>query len=476
MTAVKHKSASALEAFACMAMTVCLFVMHRSGIYEAVALPLQIVLSLCSFSNPITGIFYLSAAQVIPDPPGIALSSSQLAIAGFFLWHVLKFDFKDVRATSLFLSMAAPFVIWCAACSFLPGGWGLRTVLVLIYCMLTGYAAIILCRRSGNRVIHCVIAFLTAQALASSMYWMIYLNLGTPVEIFDWELYGSSLREGARMGTSRGNANTLGVPMALALSGVVLVVLGGVARIRNHGIYWICGGAILFLLCFPALIAAGTRGAMVSLAVGVSLAFVNRRIFMLHPLLTFGVVAAVLFLGALCWKRFGLGRSWEEIERRVEYYQTTQASSFLAGRDVVWQEAFAAVLKSPIIGGGKPEIVSYAGREEMWASHSTYLDAGLIGGIPALLFFMGFIIYPVYFCWKHRHIRAVWMFLTSYAVAASTLTSLSGIQYKYIWMLWALFSVWVPRFPASSGLRSRLGITNQRKRRALLLPEPASEH
>ena len=474
---LKSKITRKAEIIACIAMAVVLFAMHRSGLYETFALPLQILLSLVSFANPITGIFYLSAAQVIPDPPGIGLSSSQMAVVGFFLWHMLKFDFEDVTASRFFFWGAAPFLIWCTVCSLLPGGWGLRTVLILFYCMLTGYAAIILCRWSGNRVIHCIIAYLSAQTLAASLYWMVHLKLGTPVEIFRWELYGSSLIEGARMGTSRGNANTLGVPMALALSGVLLIMFKGIVKMKKTGVFWICGGAFFLLFaCFPALIASGTRSAMISLAFGVALAFFNRRISMRNPLLSVAAVASALCVGAYCWFKFDLKKNWEEIGARAEYYQVTHGSGLLSGRDVVWQEAFDAVLNSPIIGGGKAEIKSYAGQEEMWASHSTYLDAGLLGGVPALVFFAGFVMVPFYVAWKHRHYEYVWLFLSCYTIAALTLTSLSGMQYKYLWVLWALFSVWIPKLQSRSVSQRSVGKDKQKRQRALLLPETATEH
>lgn len=466
----QEKRPTGLMVVWCLVIAGCCFSMSITGIYGAAALPLQTLLSLTSFANPITGLFYLSAAQVIPDPPGIPLSSSQLAISGFLIWHAFNFDGKEYKAAVPFLSAVAPFIVWTTFCSALPGGWGIRTVFVLLYCLLTGYAAVILCRRSGNRVLVCALAFLSAQALAASLFWVLKLKLGTPVEAFDWEIYGSSLREGARIGTSRGNANTLGVPMALGLAGGLLFFLKGMFRKALVRRRYFFAGAVLFLICFPALVASGTRGAMIAFGCGLVFALFNAKIVLRGPAIIGGGGAIAVTVAVFSWFHFDLGKSWGEIQGRAEYYESMNGDSRFAGRDLVWHEAVGAIFDSPLIGGGKPDIESYAGAESMWASHSTFLDAGLMGGIPGFAMYLGFVLYPIYLAICFKKDPNVWLLMSAYITALVTLVSLSGMQYKYWWVLWALFSIWFPKMRGEGRKRNAV-----RRRRPLNLSVRSTE-
>jgi len=275
--------------------------------------------------------------------------------------------------------------------------------------------------------------FLAGQALAMSMFWIIKLHLGTPVQAFAIELYGDSTLEGARIGTARGNANMLGPPMALAFIGVIGWFI---SRPRPS---WITGMITLvgMALVLPPLIGSGCRGAIVALAFGLACLLVigvlAHRSFINASLVLVGIVV-VLILG---WQRLGLGEHWQELSQRQEQQQS-ERGSVMAGRTLEWTAAWRGILDSPLIGGGHVEKQSYLDAEEMWASHSTYLDAGLTGGLPGMVLFGWLGLKPILELWRRRREAVIGWLLAVYAVSIISIGTTSAMQMKHFWMLWGV--------------------------------------
>jgi hypothetical protein len=113
----------------------------------------------------------------------------------------------------------APFFVWDSGLALLRGDYKFGAL--LLFAILTGCAVTALVRQSGNRLMICLMMFLGGQALAMCLFWILKLHLGAPVQAFATELYGDSTLAGARIGTARGNANMLGVPMALVCIGAI---------------------------------------------------------------------------------------------------------------------------------------------------------------------------------------------------------------------------------------------------------------
>jgi O-antigen ligase len=425
-----------LEWFLCGIILVGCAALHLTTLYYPLGLPIEVGLSLISFATPISGLFYLSAAQVIPDASGSPLPSAQMALAGFLLWQSVKGKDMDLFQLGRPLWIAAaPFFVWEAGMALTRGDY--RFGLLLLFAILTGSATAVLVRQSGNRFAACLVVFLAGQALAMCLFWILKLHLGIPTQAFDTRIYGDSTLAGMRIGTARGNGNMLGPPMALACIGII----GWFFTRPKQSV----GAGLVALLCLavavPPLIGSGSRGAIVAVAGGVSfLLFIGvsaGKSLSRAPLALAGILMVLVF----GWQRLGLEEQWQQMKERQIQQEENTGSGLLAGRTLEWSAAWGGILNSPIIGGGTVEKESYFGFENLWQSHSTYLDAGLVGGFPGMIFFCWLVLKPMLELWRRRYEPVIGWLLAVYLVSIISVGSTSAMQVKDFWMLWGIASV-----------------------------------
>jgi O-antigen ligase len=422
---------SSLEAGLCAVIVIGCILLHFVPAYNKYGLGIEIGLSLISFAKPISGLLYLSAAQVIPDPPGIPLSSAEMALAGFFLWQLAAGKIMDlVRMGRPLLMVVAPFFVWGAGCSWTHGDY--RFGAYLLFAILTGCAVAALVGQSGNRLAVCLISFLTGQALAMCLFWIVNLHLGEPTRAYDTEMFGEL---NGRLGTARGNANTLGPPMAL-------VCIGAIGWFINRPKKsWMVEMAALasLALAIPPLIGSGCRGAFVSLAVGVvflvGMGVLAHRSFAYAPL-ALGGILLVLVLG---WQRLGLNEHWQEMSGR-QLQQHEEQGTIFAGRAMSWTAAWRDILDSPIIGPREDIHLSQLSQDAAM-SHSVYLDAGLAGGVPGMALFGWLVLTPILKLWRRRFEPVIGWLLAVYVVSIISIGSTSAMQLKHFWMLWGMAAV-----------------------------------
>lgn len=448
LSGVNYSGMSALEFGLCAVVVIGCILLHFVPTYTQLGLPIEVTLSLISFVTPVSGVLYLSAAQVIPDPPGSPLSSAQMALAGFFLWQLAKGKVIDLlRIGRPLWVTVAPFFVWNAGLALLHGdhGWQAFT---LLFAVLTGCATAALIGQSGKRLAVCLLVFLAGQALAMCLFWILKLHLGTPTQAFNIEIYGDSTLEGMRIGTARGNANTLGPPMSLACVGAIAWFIS-LPRAK-----WL--GGIITLICLaavvPPLIGSGSRGAIVTVVMGVMFlliaGFLSGRSFINASLAICGI-AAVLIFG---WHRLGLDESWNEVETRQQEQQVERGGLY-AGRELEWTAAWNGIMNSPLLGGGAIEKLSYFDNPEMWVSHSTYLDAGLVGGFPGMALFVWLVMKPILELWRRKYQPTILWLLAVYVVSIISIGSTSSMQSKYFWMLWGMAAVFF--LPAEARVKKR---------------------
>jgi O-antigen ligase len=437
---------SPLEAGLCAVVIIGCILLHFVTIYTRLGLPIEVGLSLISFATPISGLLFLSAAQVIPDPPGIHLPPAQMALAGFFLWQAATGKMMDIFRMGRPLWIAvAPFFVWNASLALMRGNYNYGAL--LLFAILAGCAAAALVGQSGNRLVICLVMFLAGQALAMCLFWIVKLHLGTPVQAFQIELYGDSTVEGMRIGTARGNANMLGPPMALACIGVIGWFI---SRPKRN---WLAG--LITLACLaavvPPLIGSGCRGAIVALALGVVFLLVigllSGQSFTSASLVLAGIMVVLVF----GWHPLGLDARWQEMSQRQA--EERAELGILSGRTLEWTAAWKGILDSPVVGGGNVQKLSYIDDQEMWASHSTYLDAGLMGGFPGMALFGWFVLKPIMELWRRRREAVIVWLLAVYVVAIITIGSTTAMGLKHYWMLWGIASVCF--VPAVTGIKNR---------------------
>ena len=190
-SALNRWGISMLEVVLCATVFIGCILLHFVQVYTRLGLPIEVGLSLVSFATPISGLLYLSAAQVIPDGPGSPLPSAQMALLGFLLWQFARGKIKNVFSSGrVLLITAAPFLIWSGGLALMRGNY--KFGMLMLFAILTGCAVAAMVGQSGNRIAMCLAMFLAGQALAMCLFWIIKLHLGTPVQAFSIELYGDS--------------------------------------------------------------------------------------------------------------------------------------------------------------------------------------------------------------------------------------------------------------------------------------------
>lgn len=428
--------------------------MQFAPVYNRAAFLLQVVLTVVSNLSPLSGLLYLSAAQVLPEAPGagfLTITCSKMAVLGALPW-LLRTDWRRLWAGGgkLYLVFVLPFFLWVSAVNLLRPN--LIWPLVVLFCLTTGLVALAMVKKSGDNYLACFLVIMAGQAVAFTVFWMIKTGVGTPVQAFDIDIYGDALDAGARIGTARGNANTLGAPMALVLVGVTAWLFHAWTSQKHR-----LGASLLWLSCIvfcgPPLIASGSRGAMVSAAVGVvAIPLIFRARAKTYAVFLALVVTALVGLVGVGWN-LGLREHLEEIQHRQQI-QEGQQGTVLGGRSDVWSEGLECLLDSPILGGGRVVTAAYSGREEMWASHNTYLDAGITAGIPGILFYCLLLYGPILGVWSRRAGVGCGIALAVAFFNVLYIAAMPAMQSKMTWVIGAILCVVLAeRSQAVSGAR-----------------------
>jgi O-antigen ligase len=435
-----HFATTFLEKFICLLVLAGCLALNYQPVYDSLGKHIVIVLSLVSFLTPVSGMFFLAASQMIPDPAGFPLSASQTAVLGFAVHTLLAEKFKYLRAALPVLKAVAPFVVWTGVLMLLHGE--LRQILLLAYAVVTAVAVASLVSQSGGRTTLCLGLLAAGFALCGVTFWGIKLGIPGMVQAFNTQLYGETTAESSRMGSARGNAGMLGPPMAIAivgLSGVALALMQN----RNRR-FWNC--CVLLVTCLaigiPPLIGSGVRTGFIALIVGfLTWLFVGGGFFRRNPVagrvMWIGIALSVLVV-AVAWYPLQLNQYWNETTQRQE--EQGGIESPLGGRTLEWKAAWDSVLTSPLLGtGGRPvAIYSYEEAPELWASHNTYLDVAMLGGIPGLLFYLLFLSKPLIALWFRRSDGNCLALIAAYLATCVAITGNSALQMKHIWMLWPL--------------------------------------
>jgi O-antigen ligase len=238
-----------------------------------------------------------------------------------------------------------------------------------------------------------------------------------------------------RLGTARGNANTLGPPMALVCIGAIGWFINRPKKSRMFGTAALASLALVI----PPLIGSGCRGALVSLAVGVVflvvLGLLAHKSFAYAPLVLGGVLA-VLVLG---WHSLGLNEHWQEISERQLQEEQAEGTIF-AGRSISWTAAWRDILDSPLTGPREDIHLSQLSQDASM-SHSAYLDAGLAGGFPGMVLFGWLVLTPILKLWRRRFDPLIGWLLAVYVVSIISIGGTSAMQLKHYWMLWGMAGV-----------------------------------
>ena len=184
------------------------------------------------------------------------------------------------------------------------------------------------------------------------------------------------------------DANTLGSMLSLGL-----LALLGLAYGRNPGdgriglLAWICFGSIA-----TGLVLTGSRGALLSLIVGIMALMARRGQSTIRIKMGFIALFTIACLALATYENDAIRLRWEKALSKGSF----------SGREKILPEAWQMFTEKPLMGWGPVTNIVELGRrfeEPSIDTHNLYLwiltETGLLGGLP---FFFG-----VWLCW-----RAAW--------------------------------------------------------------------
>lgn len=143
----------------------------------------------------------------------------------------------------------------------------------------------------------------------------------------------------------------------------------------------------VILFCIPAIsiLATGSRGGLLSLAVGCGIIFIGEYNFTKKALLGIVLITICIFLYQILPDSYAFRYSLQSINDSSNHYRVN-----------LWKTAFAIFLSNPIFGRGGNSMLNYAisyGAFRELLCHNTYLaimaDYGIIGAITFFSMLVG---------------------------------------------------------------------------------------
>ena len=428
-------------------------------IHSTLSLPIIGSLAFLSFLSPLSGVLYLAASQVIPDPIGAGpLTVARLGVIGFLAVNTLRGTLPSLRSIRVLASWGGVLLLWWTSCAM--AGEGVSNLYPMYSAFVVGLIGCGLAEQARGRYLLCFLMITLGALTAVCQYWGSVLGLRVVVYSLRYQIEGYTI-DPSRAFAGRGDSGVAGPNIAIAMVGLLAVaaclpLAAGRARRRTQYAMILAG----LLICPPALLATASRTALVMgvLCTGLVLAWLVRSLrergrlagVTLRRIVLITALVSIPAL-VLAGHQLGVGRSLEMLSERQAYYGGL--SNPLGGRAEVWTYGFRAVLKYPVLGPvgryyAKPRSYTGAGAE-YWCTHNSFIDAGIAGGVPGMVGFAVFFLLPVYRLWPvRRHVVAM-LALTMYTVTGLMMFSASILNHKTFWIMWPL----VMAIAASTSIR-----------------------
>ena len=395
--------------------------------------------------TPMTGMMYTACAQFLPFPAGSFMNPAQV---GFVTWAVVTvIRYRRIRFRGIQpLIYVVPVLLWVSLTtgSFLAAAKD-------EYFKALGYA-LVACQQvseSRGRYMKLLLGLGLGSLLVTVAYWGYIVGL--PVPILEW----GTTREGIRrIGGTRADAVMVWPAVLFALSVLIGVATASLRSPRPaEENWWVLPlGVIALCIGVPALISTMTTGGysgfmvlLTAYAVLFPLCFrhgemhgkVGRRfiVALSAVLVTMGVL--------LAFDAFGLRTRVEAMWRHQQRVKEEQ--SLAASREDVWTVALNTIAQHPWAG------ITYSGEDEeipreyqhlgFYLSHNVFLDYGRGGGIPAILMFGAFFLYPAVAMLRRRRRQKYFPFLLLHVAFLVFFMGLSFQYYKTFWAGWMLMAM-----------------------------------
>jgi len=370
---------------------------------SALAVPLSAAVALASCKDAFTWLLFVSASQVVPDPPGLPLTLGQTGVAAWFLTLPLRRSIAgrhSLKPAHYYWRHIAFLVCWILLCDLIARGTVRPEFLVG---PIVGYICYLYVIRDLSTIAPRAMLFglLWGMSLPVIAYWG--LATGVPVKVQQATARGVAGDRFVRVGGSRGDLNSAALNMAICSLGFLALARSGGARRRRPGAsrkLWTIIVFVLLAASVPALMASVSRGALYTFVVGLGV-LIGWECFRSEVtrarLVVAGVVALALFtVAGTDWVPQALSRGIEHVsERNLLASQRTDAPPIIAGRIPQWQPYLWALVRYPLTGVPKGRAWEFGvygsivvGRDKVpRVAHNTFLEFGAAGGLPAMALF-----------------------------------------------------------------------------------------
>lgn len=420
---------------------------HIHGVAESsIMIPLLALMALTAFASPVSGMFFIAAAQYLPIADEAAFNPAQVGVMAWMIISLIRFHklrFPAIRSLLWLVPWFAWSMIVTLDVSLLkPLGGPMKAVIyAIIACSLIG--------QSKGRYLKCMWGLSLGAIFVTIAYWAY--TVGLPVTLSEW---GGERAGLARLGGVRADSVMVWPPILIGMGGMVGILLATWSRHARtplpSGPKWIA--IISILVSIPPLFATMTHGAYAGLAcmIIVSLCLAGHawrcgdfgergRKTLIGMITGFILIATV----AMQFDLFGMSSRTQMLGK---YYQeVSEKRGLTASRGDVWEVAIRTISKHPVFGviasGEKEEIpLEYAATGE-YLSHNVFLDVGRNAGIPGMILCMVFLLMPVYILLRNGSLIIYAPFLLSFVAVVIFWMTLSFPWYKTSWAVWMMLAV-----------------------------------
>jgi hypothetical protein len=418
-----------------------------SAFRNLLAYPVLLGLPFVALWNPYSGLLYLTTTQFIPDISlTFPLTNCMVAVAAWCLIvpckKLLYSQSLELKIPRPLLFWLAPFLWWLVVCAMIHGDFS--TVDTVVKSALVGVIAWHLIRESRGKHDLCFLAILIGCLPALIGYWGQFLGIQL---YFDPNLASSMVatsRGGTRVAMGRGDVNNSYPFMISAMVGFLAMSVEqeNFPNLKRFGgLMAVLAVAVIFL-GMPATIATMSRGALVCVAGGLvciglytALHLSNWRSSLLSKKLL--ILCLILGMGLTVLMRSQVAD--ETLYRSTGLVQYWQKSGLTAGRENVNTNGLLAIWSSPLIGMSVAEYMSRFTAGTYTIAHNAFLDVGIAGGVPGVLFCLLFFLAPLAGIFKKwKIIPQMFPMLVVYVTWLIFMIIISSLSYKIIWLLWAL--------------------------------------
>lgn len=411
-------------------------------LHSPLAVPLVFLLSVLSWTSPVSGFFFIACAQSLPYPEGAPFNPAQI---GALTWLPVVFArYRGIRLRGLNQLWAfAPFLLWI---------WLLKWENLLspreeyIKALIYSVIACQLFNEARGRALKCLLGLCLGGLMVTNAYWGAILGL--PIELSDW---GGSRGDFTRLGGARADSIMVWPPTFMGAYGIIGIAFAAVVhRTGRQAVVLKNLALVVFFLSIPPLVATMSNAAylgwvlMILWLIGLVQYLRQRNLL---PLAVrrgiLGLVLALVIGGLLVYR----ADVWQVRSRmdalKQNYERQQREEGVLASRTDVWTYSLRSIRTNPLTGRAfalEPE-PNPPGYPRGYFSHNVFLDYGRSSGIPAMLLLGWFFFYPFARLWRQRRFARYMPFFLAYFAMFLFWMVLSFQFYKTFWALWMLMAM-----------------------------------